>query len=153
MFRRLFGKDDERETRFLEDGLMKEAFDKNKSLKELENKIINESVSTTSLTESVCRLWNIPIKEYSVDDLRLMIGQSIGLKYLLPLAIEKLSENPFVQGDFYPGDLLVSVLSIEKSFWESHPQFYYETAEIIAGLPDVLKDIDDSIQKFEISRI
>lgn len=132
---------------------MNETIDKNKSLKELENKVINEPVNATSLTQAVYRLWNVPVKEYSVDDLRLMIGQNVGLKYLIPFAIEKLNENPFVEGDYYPGDLLVSVLSVEKSFWESHPQFYYETAEIIAGLPDVLKDINDSIQRFEKSRI
>ena len=45
-----------------------------------------------------------------------MIGQGFGLTYLIPVAIEKLKENIFVDADFYKGDLLNNVLSIETNF-------------------------------------
>ncbi len=35
-----------------------------------------------------------------------MIGQNIGLPYLIPIAVEKLELNPWASGDMYPGDLL-----------------------------------------------
>lgn len=35
-----------------------------------------------------------------------MIGQNIGLPWLLPLAIARLEEDPWASGDLYPGDLL-----------------------------------------------
>ncbi len=124
-------------------------FDKTKSLEELENEVMEKPKFQTSLTHSVCHLWITPLIKYSIEDLRLMIGQNIGLKYLIPIAVERLIENPFVQGDFYFGDLLLSVLSVESTFWKLHPQMYYEVIEIVAGLPDTLKDLIQSIQKFE----
>lgn len=39
-----------------------------------------------------------------------MIGQSIGLKYLVPKALEHLQENPLAAGDFFEGDLLFALL-------------------------------------------
>lgn len=38
-----------------------------------------------------------------------MIGQGIGVRHLLPKAIETLKENPFAEGDFFEGDLLIAV--------------------------------------------
>ena len=51
-----------------------------------------------------------------------MIGQNIGLEYLVPLALERLHKDPFAEGDYYPCDLLVSVLGSEAHFWEGHPE-------------------------------
>jgi hypothetical protein len=39
-----------------------------------------------------------------------MIGQKIGLPYLVPLAINALEQDPLAQGDYYPGDLLANVI-------------------------------------------
>jgi hypothetical protein len=39
-----------------------------------------------------------------------------GLEFLIPLAVELLQENPFVQVDYYPGDLLSVVIQVEPSF-------------------------------------
>ena len=57
-----------------------------------------------------------PIDEFIVEDLRLMIGQAIGLEHLLPVALDHLEKNPFAEGDFYPGDLLAAVLSAPRDF-------------------------------------
>jgi hypothetical protein len=46
-----------------------------------------------------------------------MIGENVGLTYLLPLAIERLEENPLAEGDYYPGDLLKAVMGVEESAW------------------------------------
>lgn len=78
-----------------------------------------------------------------------MIGQNIGLKFLVPLAIEELERNPFVGGDYYPGDLLSSVLSVERDFWRQHPEMYWQVYELVAGLPMTLKGLLDVIEKFQ----
>ena len=51
------------------------------------------------------RLRAIPLKLLRLEDLRLLIGQAVGLTYLVPLALEHLIQHPLASGDFYPGDL------------------------------------------------
>jgi hypothetical protein len=60
-----------------------------------------------------------------------MIGQQVGLKYLLPLALDRLEDDPFAQGDFYHGDLLNSVLGVSLAFWEQHPDLRQRMDAII----------------------
>jgi hypothetical protein len=50
-----------------------------------------------------------------------MIGQNIGLEYVVPLAFEHLQRDPLAAGDFSPGDLLGSVLKVSSSFWRQQP--------------------------------
>lgn len=46
-----------------------------------------------------------------------MIGQNIGLDYLIPLAIDKLKDNILAEGDFHEGDFLKNVLTCNKKYW------------------------------------
>ncbi|PTX18272.1 hypothetical protein C8N40_10671 [Pontibacter mucosus] len=48
-----------------------------------------------------------------------MIGQNIGLRYLIPLALDKLDENILADGDLYDGDLLQVVLKSDKEYWKA----------------------------------
>ena len=57
-------------------------------------------------------LRKVPLNEFTIEDLRLMIGQQIGLNYLIPLALETLTEDLYAEGDFFEGDLLKNVLAI-----------------------------------------
>lgn len=66
------------------------------------------------------RLLHQKLADFSIEDLRIMIGQNIGLAYLIPLALEALDKNILAEGDFYPGDLLKSVLHSEKEYWRHH---------------------------------
>jgi hypothetical protein len=66
------------------------------------------------------------IADFSIEDLRLMVGQKIGLKYLIPMALTYLRGNPFAEGDFYEGDLLENVLKVDGNFWIDNPQFKSE---------------------------
>ena len=49
-----------------------------------------------------------------------MIGQHIGVEFLVPVALERLVENPFEQGDFHPGDLLGAVLRLHGEYRHTH---------------------------------
>jgi len=51
-------------------------------------------------------LRKIPLNELTTEDLRIMIGQQIGLDYLVPLALETLTQDIWAEGDFFEGDLL-----------------------------------------------
>lgn len=43
--------------------------------------------------------------------------------YLVPLALEILDANLLSEGDFYPGDLLCSVLRLDSLVWKQHPDW------------------------------
>ncbi|HEU5092379.1 MAG TPA: contact-dependent growth inhibition system immunity protein, partial [Nitrospira sp.] len=99
---------------------------------------------TTCLT-----LYEKPLKDFTVENLRVMIGQSIGLEFLIPLAIEVLEQNPFAEGDYYPGDLLSMVMQVEPNFWQTHQDLYWSVSEIVAGLPSIMKNLTDAIHRFD----
>jgi hypothetical protein len=68
------------------------------------------------------RLRQVPLQDLGPEVLRIQIGQQIGLEYLVPLALEQLSVQPWVSGDLYEGDLLESVLALPSVFWKGRPE-------------------------------
>jgi hypothetical protein len=64
----------------------------------------------TRLIATVYALRRRPITELTVEDLRILLGQGVGVAVLLPIAIDRLESDPLAEGDFYPGDLLVAAL-------------------------------------------
>jgi len=62
-----------------------------------------------------------PLRDLTTENLRLLIGQNVALEIVVPRAIAVLEANPLAEGDFYPGDLLESVLSIPRKTWITMP--------------------------------
>ncbi|MDB6068275.1 MAG: hypothetical protein JWR26_4483 [Pedosphaera sp.] len=106
--------------------------DRNKSLQELEGQDWGEPNFESHLVQECHRLHRVPLCEFTVEDLRIMIGQRFSLKYLVPLALEQLLIDPMAEGAFYAGDLLASVLRAGRQFWQDHPDLRNE-ASAIAG--------------------
>ncbi|MEU8073584.1 contact-dependent growth inhibition system immunity protein [Micromonospora sp. NPDC049151] len=71
----------------------------------------------TSLVRRCTELRRKPLAEFTVEDLRMMLGQEIGVPALLPLAVQVLLRDPTAEGDYYPGDLLSMVLRLPDSAW------------------------------------
>lgn len=71
----------------------------------------------TGMVARCLRLRRTPLKDFTVSDLRLMIGQQIGLRTLVPRALQLVSNEPLLEADFYPGDLLCALLRIDKAYW------------------------------------
>jgi hypothetical protein len=57
------------------------------------------------------------INDLALEDLRLLIGQSIGLPWLVPLALDELEANPLASGDLYDGDLFAALIGLPESYW------------------------------------
>ncbi len=110
-----------------------------KTIQNLENHDFgNPSEAPTNLVRRCQELCKVPLDQFSVEDLRLMIGQQFSLKHLIPLAIEQLRNDILAEGDLYPGDLLKNVLSVDKSFWIGHKHLWNEVAELIKDSRDEL---------------
>jgi len=48
-----------------------------------------------------------------------------------------------------PGDLLSAVVKVEPSFWQTHQDLYWSVSEIVAGLPSLMRDLTDAINRFD----
>ena len=132
-----------------------------KTLEELELLFLSEPKDeSTYLVETVYRLRKKKLKDFTVEDLRLMIGQRIGINILMPIAIYKLKKNPFLEGDFYPGDLLVNVLKSSNNFCKDNPSYGEMLNQIVdftkiqiknrTDLTDkIIKNILDLVKEYE----
>jgi hypothetical protein len=103
----------------------------------------------SSLVKTCHRLRTKPIGEFSVEDLRIMIGQQIGLLFLVPLALEKLAEDALAEGDYYPGDLLTSLLRTNADFWRLHADWKARLDQIIGNLGEVPPLVSEHLREFQ----
>lgn len=60
-----------------------------------------------------------------------MIGQNVGLEYLIPLAMEQLDSDILAEGDLFEGDLLQSVLDSDPSYWERKKDKWYRMHDLL----------------------
>ncbi|MEV6954683.1 contact-dependent growth inhibition system immunity protein [Streptomyces sp. NPDC051183] len=96
---------------------------RDRSLEELErDRWSAPSDGETRLMATVRELRRKPIGGLSVEDLRLLIGQDVGLAHLLPLAVEVLQVAPLAEGEMYEGDLLAAVLTRSAEVWSESPR-------------------------------
>jgi hypothetical protein len=135
---------------------------KHKTLESLERKTwaTLDKSEGSHLVKTCHALRKKQLKDFSVEDLRIMIGQSIGLEYLIPMAINVLTENILAAGDFYEGDLLKSVLTSDKSYWKNSTENWRTICDLIQKNEHLLNDFDttweikkgwvDSLNEFKL---
>lgn len=104
----------------------------NSTLEELEGERWGKPAYASHLVTECHRLRTVPLRLLTIENLRIMLGQDIGSRYLVPIGLEYLEAEPFVEGDFYPGDLLCTVLSLPRGFWADHPDLRDRVAAVAA---------------------
>jgi hypothetical protein len=124
------------------------AVDGSKTLDELESMIWCAPTYASYLVTTCHRLRKKPLAAFTSEDLRIMIGQSIGLPYLLPLALDALERDALTQGDFYPGDLLQAVLGVSPDVWDREWEWRDRVLSILASMAEVPKDLTDAVNAF-----
>jgi hypothetical protein len=103
-----------------------------KSIENLEKQNFgNPDEAVTNMVKRCLELCKIPLEKFTVEDLRLMISQDFSLRYLIPLAIEHLKRDIFIEGDLFPGDLLKSVLTVDTKFWTAYKQLWQDMYELV----------------------
>jgi len=116
-----------------------------KSLEALEGEKWKKPDFDSNLAKECHRLWSVPISELSVENLRMLIGQKIGLEYLVPFALDILAKNPLAEGSMYKGDLLANIAAIPESFWQKHPELNNQVVEIKNELEIIIDTITDEL--------
>lgn len=106
------------------------------------------------LVRRVHELRSVPIGRLQVEDLRLLISQQVSIDVLVPVALGMLRYVPLLEGDYYPGDLLVAVLRTPQGHWDAHPEQAAVLHEALARLgpadpgSPVETDLDDLATRF-----
>jgi len=116
-----------------------------KTLDELENIVWSEPRFDSELVTMCHRLRTKPLDEFTVEDLRIMIGQKIGLQHLLPRAIVVLEREPLTEGDLYPGDLLANTIECDE-WLRSHPDLLQRVVAVVKRAVAKLGKEDDDLR-------
>jgi hypothetical protein len=111
-----------------------DVFDRSKTLEQLDGERWGKPAFPSHVVTEVHRLRLVPLEAFTTENLRIMIGQQLGLQYLLPLAIERLEGDPWISGDFFKGDLLKAVLSVKPTFWATRPDLVDHLQMILSDL-------------------
>ena len=125
---------------------MKSNIDRSKSLQELEQQDWGEPTYHSSLVTTCHRLRRKPLNQFTVGDLQIMIGQQISLPILVPLALERLEDEPLAEGRYYPGDLLGAVLKIDERFWSNHADSFQRIRRVVCRVREILPSLDEVIR-------
>ena len=135
-----------------------------KSIEELENDIWNKPESfQTKMIENCHKLRKKQISNLTNEELRLSINQQVGIQYTIPIAVQKLIQNKFIECDFYPGDLLQATFRKLDEDWKDAEFLKDEITFIIRHnfkeigshdeIPEKAKrEIFDNLVKYENTR-
>ena len=99
-----------------------------------------------------------PLRDFTIEDLRTMIGEQIALRQLVPIALERLQADPLAEGDCFPGDLLASLLRVNAAYWEWSPDYdqwlrdLTEQAEQRSELKPELCDLIEAFKRDHAAR-
>jgi hypothetical protein len=108
---------------------------------------------TTNLVRSVHELRRRPIKDLSAGDMARLIGQDVGLRWLLPVALDFLRDTVPDEAftGWYDDDLLSAVLTRKYLLWRSVPDLARHLNETVDMLTDVSVYIQRNIDDFRAS--
>ncbi len=122
---------------------------RDRSLEELErDRWPAPSGNVTRLVATVHALRRKPIGELTVEDLRLLVRQDVGLADVLPVALEVLRDDPMAEGDMYEGDLLAAVLTRSPEVWSGSPELGRELRLILSELSDLTPFLKQDVERF-----
>ncbi|MEU6484785.1 contact-dependent growth inhibition system immunity protein [Streptomyces sp. NPDC046887] len=122
------------------------------SIEALEGTAWTEPTSPESgLVSAIHRLRKVPIGELTAWDMTRLIGQNEGLEWLVPAALQILSDGipEQVKGGWYEDDLLFALLTRSEDFWDENPSWEAGLKTIISQLADLTPAIQGTIRSFE----
>ena len=121
------------------------------SLEQLEGDAWGDApAGATALIATVHQLRRKPVGTLDVEDLRVMLGQRVGVPVLVPRALNVLEGDPLAEGDYYPGDLLTAVLRrVPQEHWAAHPDDPARLRALVARID--LDEVDDDELRADIT--
>ncbi|MFE9359058.1 contact-dependent growth inhibition system immunity protein [Streptomyces olivaceoviridis] len=124
--------------------------DRGSSIEDLEgNRWPDPPKASTTLVRSVHELRRRAIKNLTVEDLRRLITQDVGLRWLLPTALDFLRETaPQEAVGWYDEDLLSALLTRRESVWRSAPELARHLDRTVRMLTDLSPHVQRDVECF-----
>lgn len=97
---------------------------------------------SSTLVATVHRLRRATIASLDAEALRLLIAQRVGLQVLVPRVLARLEADPLLEGDFYPGDVLVATLKVPADYWAANPT----QRQILGRILDSIENVDAELR-------
>lgn len=120
-------------------------FEEERPLRQVIGWPASEPPHETPLVERCHAALDLPLKDQTVETLRLLLGQGIGVETLLPRALDILELDILASGDLYDGDLLQSCLRLPASTWSQNPTLWTQ-------LNAILSDFDRKVAQVNSDR-
>jgi CDI immunity proteins len=130
----------------------------NKSIEQLENDFWEPPREfPTELVKNVFLLRKKHLRDLDSNEIRILISQNIGLKYLVHRAIGILKNDMLHEAIYFPGDLLSALLNIESGYWQKNPTELNMLLSILKEEKSLIKDemidevdeeVNEKIKKF-----
>jgi hypothetical protein len=102
-----------------------------RSLAELEGVEVPPGAYGTGSLAWLSRAMVSPVGQLGPAELRLLLNHGRGLRWVIPLALERLEREPFVAGDRGPGDLLTAALTVDPAEWARDPEWLARLARVV----------------------
>jgi hypothetical protein len=77
-----------------------------------------------------------------------MISQGVGLDWLIPIALDRLGPDPLLEGDFYPGDLLVAISHVGQDYWKVNPGSLQRARVLVDGVTSASSPVSRAARDF-----
>lgn len=105
-------------------------FDRSKSLLQLKREKFRDFSWDYEPFPSGFYLRHVPLGHLNEEHLWMLIRQSIGLDYMVLLALEKLATSPLLKARRTEGDLLSAVLLADALVWKRNPQYRQQVTRL-----------------------
>ena len=81
-------------------------------------------------------VWRTPVGKLTIGDLGRAVRQGVLLDIVVPLAVSAL-QNDILSGEYYDGELLLSLCTVEQEFWRTHDTICEVRVDRLAPSDDV----------------
>lgn len=130
---------------------MTQAIDRNKSLEQLDGERWGEPpADATSLVRTVYEWRRRPIGTLEPHELARLLGQNVGLPWLLPLGVEIVRKAAAKEptGGFLDGDLLYALVTRSPEAWTENPELALELRTAVSMLPELSRYVKQEVEVF-----
>ncbi|MFF5494659.1 contact-dependent growth inhibition system immunity protein [Streptomyces aquilus] len=130
---------------------MPQPIDRGQSLEQLDGKRWPDPPEdSTPMVRNVYELRRRPVGTLEPHELARLIGQDVGLPWLLPLAVEILWDTApkQVAGGWYDDDLLYAVVTRRPEVWEEVPDAARKLKETVMTLVDLSRYVKQEVDDF-----